>query len=200
MTRSTSPDMTRQSADVDDLNRIRKLPPSPKREASALLNMRRDLIARNAISEVDLHALDPEKQDELRVIGWAFNWDVPDDYYAAHARAVCQRLDSEILTIDAGRSWPSEGAVRAEATRRALFDRAWNVKLGITDEALALCDDLIDYYGLDDSYGATALAEKTSVARGCSSRRGMQRGLAANLGLHGSASDVPLGESRTSPV
>jgi hypothetical protein len=67
--------------------------------------------------------------------------------------------------IDAGRGSPCEGAVRAEAKRRDLVDRAWDVKLGITDEALAACDEVIERYGLDDGYGATAFAEKYLLLR-----------------------------------
>jgi hypothetical protein len=74
----------------------RSLIPSPAREIATLLNMRRDLIAGGAVKETDLDHLDDERRSQLCVISWAYNWDLSDDGYAAHARAFCRWLDNAI--------------------------------------------------------------------------------------------------------
>ena len=125
--------------------------------------MHRDLAVSDTISEVDLDALGKERRDQLAGFSGDFNWDVTDpNHYAAHALAVCRWLDNEVsqIIIDNGRVTPSDGEVRTLAAR-ALIEQTQKLnELGFTDEALAVCDEVIQRFGISERYGVLALVKK----------------------------------------
>jgi hypothetical protein len=145
-------------------------PLSQQQQCAGLLNIYWALSEGAAIDVRDLMCLDHSRWYQLVSLGFHYNNAAyrPDDRLPvcrpsrAHDRAVCEWVDRELSQIvdDGWRFVPSAFATHRRASL-ALFERAFDLQdCGKIDEALTVCDETIERYGIEDEAGERSLYAK----------------------------------------